>query len=64
MVKFFHVKLRHILEQFSVIINYPRNFTELGVPFGGMRKSELGRIYGKYGIMPMGQLKSVIWNFG
>ena len=48
----------------TVTINYPSTFTDPGVPFGGMRKSGLGRIMGKYGIMSMSQLKSVFWNLG
>jgi acyl-CoA reductase-like NAD-dependent aldehyde dehydrogenase len=48
----------------EVVVNYPSTFFDLNVPFGGMRKSGIGRIYGKSGIMSFSQIKSVIWNLG
>ena len=48
----------------EVVVNYPSTFFDLNVPFGGMRNSGIGRVYGKYGIMSFSQLKSVIWNLG
>ena len=48
----------------EVVVNYPSTFFDLNVPFGGMRKSGIGRVYGKDGIMSFSQLKSVIWNLG
>ncbi len=48
----------------EVVINYPSTFMDINVPFGGMRKSGIGRVNGKYGIMSFSQLKSVFWNIG
>jgi len=48
----------------EVVINYPSTFVDINVPFGGMRKSGIGRVNGKYGIMSFSQLKSVFWNVG
>ena len=48
----------------EVVVNYPSTFFDLNVPFGGMRKSGMGRVFGKYGVMSFSQLKSVIWNLG
>ncbi len=46
----------------EVVVNYPSTFFDLNVPFGGMRKSGIGRVYGRAGIMSFSQLKSVFWN--
>jgi acyl-CoA reductase-like NAD-dependent aldehyde dehydrogenase len=46
----------------EVVVNYPSTFFDLNVPFGGMRKSGIGRVFGKYGVMSFSQVKSVIWN--
>jgi succinate-semialdehyde dehydrogenase/glutarate-semialdehyde dehydrogenase len=48
----------------EVVINYPSTFMDINVPFGGMRKSGIGRVNGKYGIMSFSQLKSVFLSLG
>ena len=58
-------KAMHLSERIrtgEVIVNYPSTFFDLNVPFGDLRRSGIGRVYGKYGIMSFSQLKSVIWN--
>ena len=48
----------------EVVVNYFSTIVDINVPFGGMRKSGIGRANGKYGIMSFSQLKSVFWNVG
>jgi acyl-CoA reductase-like NAD-dependent aldehyde dehydrogenase len=45
-------------------VNYPSTFFDLNVPFGGKRKSGIGRVFGRSGIMSFNQIKSVFWNLG
>jgi acyl-CoA reductase-like NAD-dependent aldehyde dehydrogenase len=54
--------LSEIIKTGEVVINYPSTIVDINVPFGGMRKSGIGRANGKYGIMSFSQLKSVFWN--
>jgi len=48
----------------EVVINAASTFMDINVPFGGMRKSGIGRVNGKYGLMSFSQLKSVFYNLG
>jgi succinate-semialdehyde dehydrogenase/glutarate-semialdehyde dehydrogenase len=48
----------------EVVLNYASTYGDINVPFGGMRKSGIGRVHGKYGLASFSQLKSIFWYVG
>lgn len=58
------MRLCETIKTGEVVINYPSTSLEPSAPFGGMRKSGLGRIFGRHGIASFSQVKTVLWNLG
>jgi len=58
------IKLAELIKTGTVAINTPSNYWEGRLPWGGMRKSGLGRQGGIQSIISMTQLKTIILDLG